>query len=213
VCSSLSPNPSAFHFLCRSILLWFCGPHWFSRGRVFLLIHFLSAAIFLVCSESFLLSSASAGIFVYATRVLCADPFFITKVPRSRIPVPMSRCVERFTDLYFLFDFQSSYSSNRSKHLVDSVHSSVSLASRPVRLFSRSDSLQQGDTFVCCRVPGYGSHRHGTLSQFCLSRFFYRPVELMSRSGAHVLGLGLHARLNRHGTLSQFCLRQFFYSV
>jgi hypothetical protein len=34
-----------------------------------------------------------------------------------------------------------------------------------------SDSLQQGDAFVCCRVPGSGSHRHGTLSQFCLSRF------------------------------------------
>jgi hypothetical protein len=37
--------------------------------------------------------------------VLCADPFFIAKVSRSGIPVPMSRCVERFTDLYFPFDF------------------------------------------------------------------------------------------------------------
>jgi hypothetical protein len=46
VCSSLSPNPSAFHFLYRLILLWFCGRHWFSRGRVFLPIHFLSAAFF-----------------------------------------------------------------------------------------------------------------------------------------------------------------------
>jgi hypothetical protein len=131
VCSSLSPNPSAFHFLCRSILLWFCGRHWFSRGRVFLPIHFLSAAIFLVCSESFLLSSASAGIFVYATRVLYAGPFFTAKVSRSGIPIPASRCVERFADLYFPFDFQSSYSSNRSKHLVDSVHSSISVASSP----------------------------------------------------------------------------------
>jgi hypothetical protein len=131
VCSSLSSNPSAFHFLCRSILLWFCGWHWFSRGRVFLPIHFLSAAIFLVCSESFLLLSASAKIFVYAARVLCTGPFFITKVSRSGIPVPLSRCAERFTDLYFPFDFLLSYSSNRSKHLVDSVRSSVSVASRP----------------------------------------------------------------------------------
>jgi hypothetical protein len=131
MCSSLSPNSSAFHFLCRSILLWFCGRHWFSSGRVFLLIHFLSATIFLVCSESFLLSSASAGIFVYTARVLCVSLFFIAKVSRSGIPVPATRCSERFTDLYFPFDFQSSYSSNRSKHLVDSVHSSVSVASRP----------------------------------------------------------------------------------
>jgi hypothetical protein len=131
MCSSLSLNTSAFHFLCHSILLWFCGRHWFSRGRVFLPIHFLSASIFLVCSESFLLSSASAGIFVYAARVLCVGPFFIAKVSLSGIPVPTSRCAERFIDLYFLFDFQSSYSSNRSKHLVDAVRSSISVASHP----------------------------------------------------------------------------------
>jgi hypothetical protein len=63
--------------------------------------------------------------------VLCADSFFITKVSCSGIPVPTSRCTERFADLYFPFDFQSSYSSSRSKHLVDSVHSSISVASRP----------------------------------------------------------------------------------
>jgi hypothetical protein len=68
---------------------------------------------------------------VDAARVLCAGPFFIAKVSRSGIPIPASRCAERFTDLYFLFDFQSSYSSNRSKHLVDSVCSSISVASRP----------------------------------------------------------------------------------
>jgi hypothetical protein len=88
-------------------------------------------AIFLVCYESFLLSSASVGIFLYAARVLCAGPFFIAKVSRSGIPVPASRCAERFTNLYFPFDFQSSYSSNRIKHLVDSVRSSVSVASHP----------------------------------------------------------------------------------
>jgi hypothetical protein len=48
-----------------------------------------------------LLSSASAGIFVYAARVLCAGPFFIAKVSRSEMPVPVSRCAERFVDLYF----------------------------------------------------------------------------------------------------------------
>jgi hypothetical protein len=131
VCSSLSSNPSAFHFLCRSILLWFCGRHWFSRARVFLPIHFLSATIFLVCSESFLLWSASAGIFVYAARVLCAGPFFITKVSCSRIHVPTSRSAESFVDLYFPFDYRLSYSYNRSKHLVDSVRSSVSVDNRP----------------------------------------------------------------------------------
>jgi hypothetical protein len=131
VCSSLSPNPSAFHFLCHLILPWFCGRHWFSIGRVFLSIHFLSAAIFLVCSEYFLLSSASARIFVYAARVLCAGPFFIAKVSYSGIPVTTSRCAELFADLYFPFDFQSSYSSNRRKHLVDFVRFSVSVANRP----------------------------------------------------------------------------------
>jgi hypothetical protein len=40
-------------------------------------------------------------IFVYDARVLCADPFFITKVSRSGILVPASRCAERFADLYF----------------------------------------------------------------------------------------------------------------
>jgi hypothetical protein len=68
---------------------------------------------------------------VDAARVLCAGPFFITKVSRSGIPVPASKCTEGFTNLYFLFDFQSSYSSNRSKHLVDFVRSSVSVASCP----------------------------------------------------------------------------------
>jgi hypothetical protein len=52
-----------------------------------------------------LLSSASAGIFVYAAKVLCAGPFFIAKVFGFGIPVPASRCTERFTDLYFPFDF------------------------------------------------------------------------------------------------------------
>jgi hypothetical protein len=70
-------------------------------------------------------------IFVYATIVLCASLFFIAKVSRSRIPVPVSRCTERFADLYLPFDFQLSYSSNRSKHLVDYVRFSVSVASRP----------------------------------------------------------------------------------
>jgi hypothetical protein len=70
-------------------------------------------------------------IFVYATRVLCASLFFIAKVSRSGIPVPASRCAERFADLYFPFDFQLSYSSNRSKHMVDYVRFSVLVASRP----------------------------------------------------------------------------------
>jgi hypothetical protein len=68
---------------------------------------------------------------VDATRVLYAAPFFIAKVSRSGIPVPASRCAERFAYLYFPFDFQLSYSSNQSKHLVDSIRSSISVANRP----------------------------------------------------------------------------------
>jgi hypothetical protein len=68
---------------------------------------------------------------VDAARVLYAGPFFIAMVSRSGIPVPTSRCAERFAYLYFPFDFQLSYSSNWSKHLVNSIRSSVSVANRP----------------------------------------------------------------------------------
>jgi hypothetical protein len=50
---------------------------------------------------------SSAGIFVYAAKLLYAGLFFIAKVSRSGIPVPTSRCAERFADMYFPFDFQS----------------------------------------------------------------------------------------------------------
>jgi hypothetical protein len=101
------------------------------EAESFFLFTFLVQLFFLVCSESFLLSSASARIFVYAARVICVGAFFITKVSRFGIPVPTSKCVGRFTDLYFPFDFQSSYSSNQSKHLVDSIRSFVLVASHP----------------------------------------------------------------------------------
>jgi hypothetical protein len=78
-------------------------------------------------------------------------------------PLEISRCAERFADLYFPFDFQSSYSSNRSKHLMNSVRSSVSVASRPSPIVfparvSQSDCfpgpLQQATPLfavVCCQ--------------------------------------------------------------
>jgi hypothetical protein len=66
-------------------------------------------------------------------------------------PPEISRCAERFADLYFPFDFQSSYSSNRSKHLMNSVRSSVSVASRPSPIVFPARFAPASDPFVCCQ--------------------------------------------------------------
>jgi hypothetical protein len=127
---------------------------------------------------------------VDAARVLCASPFFLAKVSRSGIPIPVSRCVERFTDLYFLINFQSSYSSNRSKHLVDSVRSSVSVASRPSLIHSSKVTPLFAVECQALVLIGTEPFPNSVLDDFSVC-----SGEPMDRPGARALGLGLHNRL------------------
>jgi hypothetical protein len=146
---------------------------------------------------------------VDAARVLCIGPFFLANVSCSGIPVPASRCTERFTDLYFSFDFQSSYSSNRSKHLVDSVCSSVSIASHPSPIvFPARFAPARRCLCLLSSARLWFSSVQNPFPNCVLDDFSILSSEPMRRPGARVLELGLHDRLLVQ--IQLLCLRSTF---